>query len=107
VYTSTGELNNRLCKASVLEPFCILSMLLTILLAFSFVISFIALYIAIAYYWIDGAGMSLSDIYGKVLNTSRVSTKLLGPVESFNALIAICKYTSFKISKPISFRIIL
>ena len=47
--------------------------------------------------------MSLSDIYRKVLNTNRVGTKLLEPIKLFNALIAIYKYTSFKISKPISF----
>ena len=39
-----------------------------------------------------------------MLNTNRVGTKLLGPIESFNALIAIYKYTSFKISKFISFK---
>jgi hypothetical protein len=75
--------------------------LLTILLILSFIISSIALYIATAYYWINSAGMSLFDIYRKVLNTNRVGTKLLGPVELFNALIAIYKYASFKISKPI------
>ena len=75
--------------------------MLTILLALSFVISFIALYMATACYWINGAGISLSNICGKVLNTSRVGTKPLGPVELFNALTAIYKYASFKISKPI------
>ena len=66
-------------------------------------ISSIALYIATAHCWINSASMSLSDIYGKVLNTNRVSTKPLGPIELFNALTAIYKYTSFKIFKPISF----
>jgi hypothetical protein len=66
-------------------------------------ISSIALYMAIVYCWIDNASTSLSDICRKVLNTNRVGTKPLGPVELFNALIVIYKYTSFKISKPISF----
>ena len=79
-----------------------LSILLTILLALSFIIFSIALYIVTACYWINGAGTSLSDIRGKVLNTNKVSTKLLGPVESFNALTAIYKYIFFKVFKPIS-----
>jgi len=85
----------------------VLSALLTILLALSFVISFIALRMATARYWINGASTLLSNIYGKALNTSRVGTKPLGPIELFNALIAICKYAFFKISKPISSWIIL
>ena len=79
-----------------------LNILLTILLAFFFVISFIALYIVTAYCWINSAGILLSDICGKVLNINKVGTKPLGPVELFNALTAIYKYTSFKISKFIS-----
>jgi hypothetical protein len=47
--------------------------------------------------------MSLFNIHRKVLNINKVGTKLLGPVELFNALTAIYKYTSFKIFKPISF----
>ena len=47
--------------------------------------------------------MLLSNIYGKVLNTSKVGIKLLGPVELFNALTAICKNAFFEISKPIFF----
>ena len=77
-------------------------MLLTIFLALSFMISSIVLYIVTAYYWINGAGISLSNICGKVLNTNRVSTKLLGPIKLFNTLTAIYKYTFFKIFKLIS-----
>jgi hypothetical protein len=47
--------------------------------------------------------MSLSNIHRKTLNTNKINTKPLGPVELFNALTAIYKYTSFKISKPSSF----
>ena len=54
---------------------------------------------AIACYWIDGAGISLSNIYRKALNTNKVGTKPLGPIKLFNALTAIYKYTSFKIFK--------
>jgi cell shape-determining protein MreC len=83
--------------------FQVLSILLIILLTLSLVISFIALYIAIVYYWINSASTSLSNIYGKALNINKVGIKLLGPVELFNTLTAIYKYTSFKIFKPISF----
>lgn len=75
-----------------------LNMFLILYLAWTFHTSVIAFYITIAFYAINRARGLYSIIQGYALNTRKIGIRLLEPVVSLIALIAIYSAASNKIS---------